>query len=216
VNAERFARLRRALERRQPDLTVLMDGVHKPHNFSAILRSCDATGAMRAHVVPPRSGVEVHHGASAGSKKWVRVRRHASTGDAVEHLSGRGFTILAAHPSDTSVDFREIDFTRPTAVMMGAEKDGVSDEGLRLADGHIVIPTVGMVHSLNVSVATALILFEAMRQRELAGMYEKSRLPPGVFERRLFEWAHPRVAAGLRREGRPYPGLTEDGQILRE
>jgi len=122
---------------------------------------------------------------------------------------------VAAHPSDASVDFRTIDFTRPTAVMMGGELHGVTDAGLALADRHVSIPMAGMVHSLNVSVATGLVLFEAMRQRERAGMYDESRLPPEVFERTLFEWAHPSVAAALRDAGRPYPPLTADGEIVR-
>lgn len=214
MTPERFGRLRRALTRRQPDLTVLMDRVNKSHNFSAILRNCDATGVLEAHVVPPAKGLDLHHGTSAGTKKWVEVRRHDAVAEAVTHLKDRGFTILAAHPSDDSVDFREIDYTGPTAVMMGAELHGVSPEGLQLADRHVVIPMSGMVHSLNVSVATALILFEAMRQRESAGLYAESRLAPDDFDRRLFEWAYPSIAANRRKKGRGYPALTDEGELL--
>ena len=214
MTPERFARLRRALTRRQPDLTVLMEGVHKSHNFSAILRNCDAVGVLEAHVVPPEEGIDVHHGTSAGTKRWIEVHRHGSVAGAVEGLKERGFSVLAAHPSPESVDFREVDYTVPTALMMGAELHGVSDEGLRLADRHVVIPMLGMVHSLNVSVATALLLFESARQREARGMYDGSRLTPEDFDRRLFEWAYPSIAARRRRAGRPYPGLSEDGEIL--
>lgn len=214
MTPERFARLRRALSRRQPDLTVLMDRVNKSHNFSAILRNCDATGVLEAHVVPPEHGLDLHHGTSAGTKKWVEVHRHRGVGSAVAHLKGLGFTLLAAHPSEGSVDFREVDYTVPTAIVMGAELHGVSPEGLGLADRHIVIPMSGMVHSLNVSVATALILFEAMRQREAAGLYDRSRLPPEEFERRLFEWAYPSIAASRRAAERAYPELTDDGELV--
>lgn len=214
MNPDRFRRLRRTLSRRQPDLTVLMDHVHKSHNFSAILRNCDAVGVLEAHVVTPDEGLDLHHGTSAGTKKWVHVRRHSHVGAAVEHLRERAFHVLAAHPSHDSVDFREVDYTCPTALMMGAELHGVSDEGLRLADAHVRIPMLGMVHSLNVSVATALLLFEASRQRRAAGMYDQSRLDPESFERRLFEWAYPSIALKRRREDQPYPKLTEDGQII--
>ena len=214
MTPERFARIRRALSRRQPDLTVLMDRVNKSHNFSAILRNCDATGVLAAHVVPPDRGLDLHHGTSAGTKKWVDVRRHDDVESAAAHLHEEGFTLLAAHPSEASVDFRDVDYTRPTAVMMGAELHGVSPEGLQLADRHIVIPMAGMVHSLNVSVATALILFEAKRQRTEAGMYEESRLPPEEFERRLFEWSYPSIAASRRTAGRPYPELTDEGDLV--
>ena len=126
----------------------------------------------------------------------------------------RGFRVVAAHPSDDSVDFRDVDYTEPTALMMGAELHGVSDEGLKASDARVRIPMRGMAHSLNVSVATALLLFEAARQRQAAGLYDESRLEPGEFDRALFEWAYPSVAAARRDEGRPYPDLTEDGQII--
>ncbi|MDE3001858.1 MAG: tRNA (guanosine(18)-2'-O)-methyltransferase TrmH [Gemmatimonadota bacterium] len=216
MTPERFARLRQALSRRQPDLTVLMDQVNKSHNFSAILRNCDAAGVLGVHVVPPERGLDLHHGTSAGSKKWVQVHRHPDIASAVHALKRQGLTVLAAHPSTSSVDFREIDYTKPTAIMMGAELHGVSDEGLALADQHLLIPMLGMVHSLNVSVATALILFEAARQRSDAGLYNTCRLEAEDFERRLFEWAYPSIASARRQEGRPYPGLTEGGEIIRD
>jgi tRNA (guanosine-2'-O-)-methyltransferase len=215
MNPERFARLRRALERRQPDLTVVMDRVSKAYNFSAMVRSCDAVGVLDAHVVPPYGGLDVHNAMSAGTKKWVAVHRHANVTEALEPLKASGFQVLAAHPSDGSIDFRDADYTGPTAVLMGAERPGVSPEGLNLADRHIVIPMLGMVHSLNVSVATALILFEAARQREKAGMYLESRLSANEFDRRLFEWAYPSIAASRNRSGRPYPPLTADGELIR-
>ena len=216
MNPERFARLRRALTRRQPDLTVLMDRVNKSHNFSAIVRNCDAVGVLEAHVVPPETGLDIHHGSSAGTRKWVSVRRHADVPSAVAHLKEGGFAVLAAHPSASAVDYREVDYTVPSAIVMGAELHGVSDEGLRLADTHVTIPMAGMVHSLNVSVATALLLFEASRQRQAAGMYDESRLSREEFERRLFEWAYPSLASVRRRDGRRYPPLSEEGDIIRD
>lgn len=213
---QRFHRLRAVLTRRQPDLTVLMERVHKTHNLSAILRNCDAVGVLEAHAVPPEDGLELHHGTSAGTKKWIPVRRHDDVDAAVSHLQEAGFTVLAAHPGPDAVDFRTVDLTRPTALMMGSELDGVSERGLEIADAHVVIPMMGMVRSLNVSVATALVLYEAQRQRAAAGMYEASRLPDEAFRRILFEWAHPEVARMRREEGRPYPELDEDGAILRD
>jgi tRNA (guanosine-2'-O-)-methyltransferase len=204
------------LRRRQPDLTVLMEKVHKSHNFSAILRSCDAVGVLEAHVIPPDEGLPLHHGTSAGTRKWIEVRHHPDVASAVAHLHAGGFQVLAAHPSPEARDFRDADFTRPTAVMMGAELHGLSPEGLDLADTHVVIPMLGMVHSLNVSVATALILYEAQRQRDEAGMYDECRIPREEIERLRFEWAYPSLAARLRRAGRTYPRLDDEGQILRD
>ncbi|MEC7386210.1 MAG: tRNA (guanosine(18)-2'-O)-methyltransferase TrmH [Gemmatimonadota bacterium] len=216
MHPERFHRLRTVLECRQPDLTILMDRVNKSHNFSAILRNCDAVGVLRAHVVPPEEGLVLHHGTSAGTRKWVQVHRHKNVEDAARVLKQEGYRLIAAHPSEAAVDFREADYTSPTAILVGAELHGVSEAGLETADLCVRIPMTGMVKSLNVSVATSLLLFEAFRQRQAAGMYEKSRLSPSEFEQLLFEWSWPSVAAAKRRDGKPYPSLGADGEILPE
>lgn len=191
-----------------------MDGVHKSHNFSAILRSCDAVGVLEAHVVAPEGAVAVHHATSAGTKKWISVQGHADVVAAATHLRARGFRIVAAHPSASALDYRDADYTVPTALVLGAELHGVSAEALAAADVHITIPMVGLVHSLNVSVASALVLFEAYRQRSAAGMYARSRMSPQEFASRLFEWAHPTLARRRREAGRAYPPLGPDGEVL--
>ena len=211
MTPERFDRIREVLTARQPDLTVLMERVNKTHNFSAILRNCDAVGILSAHAVVPDKGIDLHHATSAGTAQWVQVRTHEDTGSAVQALRDEGFTILAAHVSDRAVDYREVDYTRPTALMMGAELYGISDEGLEAADQHVVVPMRGFVRSLNVSVATALLLFEAHRQRSEAGMYDASRLDPATFDKLLFEWTYPREARIFRERAEPYPALAEDG-----
>lgn len=211
MTPERFRRLRAALERRQPDLTVLMERVNKSHNFSAILRNCDAAGVLQAHMVPPDGQLPVHGRTSAGTSQWVPVERHASTADALAHLRANGFRVVAAHPAPDALDYRDYDFTQPTAIMMGAELLGVSDEGLELADDHVVIPMEGLARSLNVSVATALLLFEARRQREDAGRFAHRQISDELYRERIFEWAYPRQARILREEGREYPELDDDG-----
>ena len=96
MTPERFARLRRVLERRQPDLTVLMEHVNKTHNFSAILRNCDAVGILKAHAVMPEKGIDLHHHTSAGTTKWVEVQVHETVVAAIDHLHQAGFIVLAA------------------------------------------------------------------------------------------------------------------------
>ena len=107
-----------------------------------------------------------------------------------------------------------MDYTRPTALLMGAELYGVSDTGLDLADEHLTIPMMGMVHSLNVSVATALLLYEAQKQRFAAGMYDECRLDPAAFQRILFRWTHPVLARHLDAQGTPYPTLDDHGDPM--
>lgn len=214
MTPERFQRLQAVLDRRQPDLTVLMEGVHKPHNLAAVLRSCDAVGVLEAHAVAPAEGFSAPHLTSGGSAKWVPVRMHPATGEAVDWLHARGFRVLAAHPAADAVDYRRAGLAEPVAFLLGTELYGVSDEALAAADGAVSLPMAGMVRSLNVSVAAALLLYEAYRQRDAAGMYDAPRLDPERYRRILFRWAHPRVAAECRRRGLPYPALDAEGEIV--
>lgn len=213
MTPKRYAKLRCVLDRRQPDLTVFLDNVHKTHNFSAIVRSCDAVGVFEAHAVWPHSRLRPNHVTSGGTAKWVRVCVHPDLDSAASVLRGKGMRIVAAHPDAGACDYREIDFTRPTAILLGAELDGVSEAGLRHADVRVAVPMAGMVDSLNVSVAAAILLFEAKRQRESAGLYRSPRLDPEVYARTLFEWCHPEVAAYCRRSNQSYPALDENGDI---
>lgn len=220
MTPERYAKILRVLSKRQPTLTVLMDEVNKPHNLSAIVRTCDAVGVLQAHAVPPRGGRLVDfdghtfEATSGSAHKWVPVQKHADAVGAVRDLQGQGFQVLATHLSQRSVDYREVDYTRPTCVLLGAEKWGVGDEAADAADHNIIIPMFGMVQSLNVSVAAATILFEAQRQRLAAGMYGAPQLSDEDLRRWAFEWAYPDLAPGYRERGEAYPALDEHGQIL--
>jgi tRNA (guanosine-2'-O-)-methyltransferase len=188
VTEARRRRIEEVLRRRQPDLTVLLENVHKPHNLSAILRSCDAVGVLEAHAVNPTGGVPTFNETSGGSHKWVYLRVHPDIQTAIGHLRERGFRIYATALREDALDFREVDYTQPTAILLGAEKWGVSQEALALSHGAIKIPMLGMVQSLNVSVAAAVILFEAQRQRLKAGLYEHPRLDPELYQRVLEDW----------------------------
>lgn len=184
----RRRRIEEVLRRRQPDLTVLLENVHKPHNLSAILRSCDAVGVLEAHAVNPTGGVPTFNETSGGSHKWVYLRVHPSIQEAISFLKERGFRVYATALREDAQDFREVDYTKPTAILLGAEKWGVSQEALALSHGAIQIPMLGMVQSLNVSVAAAVILFEAQRQRLKAGLYEHPRLDPDLHQKVLEDW----------------------------
>lgn len=213
MTPERFAKLKAALNRRQPDLTVVSEDVHKLHNISALLRSCDAAGVFEMHAVTQDAELRTHHRMAGGSRRWVKVRRHTSTIDPLVTLKNNNFQIYAAHISDSSLDYRDVDYTRPTAIILGAELLGVSADAARMADTHIRIPMYGLVESLNVSVANALILYEALRQRESAGLYNECRIDTRTRERTLFEWCYPGIASTCRRKKIPYPGLDEEGSL---
>lgn len=214
MNPQRYARICEMLARRQPDLTVCMEQVHKPHNVSAIVRTADAVGVHEVHAVWPSSRMRTMASAAAGSNSWVQVKTHPTIGDAVGHLKGQGMQILATHLSDKAVDFREIDYTRPTCILMG-QKNRHHSGSFRPGRPDIIIPMIGMVQSLNVSVASALILYEAQRQRQNAGMYrrENSMLPDEEQQRLLFEGGYPVLANVAKRKGLPYPRVNELGEV---
>ncbi|HEX3130536.1 MAG TPA: tRNA (guanosine(18)-2'-O)-methyltransferase TrmH [Thermoanaerobaculia bacterium] len=214
---KRFHRVREVLDRRQPDLTVLMEDVQIPRNFAALLRTCDAVGVLEAHAVWRIGGqLKISRPASGGTRKWVPVRRYRDLESAAATLKGRGFRILAAHPADRAVDYREVDYTLPTAVLLGQEETGVTPQAVEMADDLVVIPMMGMGLSLNVSVAAALILFEARRQRAAAGLYDQRRLDPELYERLLFEWTYPVLARLCQKKKVAYPRLGPEGEILGE
>ncbi|MFW6330201.1 MAG: tRNA (guanosine(18)-2'-O)-methyltransferase TrmH [Gemmatimonadota bacterium] len=215
MTPERFRRLQRILARRQHDLTVLMDRVHKPHNLGAVVRTCDAVGIARVHIVPTEDYYE--RGRTAmGASRYVRVSRHHSLDAAIGRLHERGIRVVAAHPGPGAADFRALDYTRPTALLLGTELEGLSTEAIAAADAHAAVPMYGAVRSLNVSVAAAIILYEAERQRARAGFYDRALPDDDATRRTLFEWAYPRIAALCRRRGVAYPRLTARGEIAGE
>ena len=213
MTPERHRRLCAALDRRQPDLSVILEGVHKPHNINAIVRTCDAVGVLDVHAVLPENRARASASSAMGSQRWVYVHEHDSGPDAVAAARAQGQQVLAAHFSDTAVPYREVDFTRPTAVLFGTEKFGITERTVAAVDQHVIIPMMGMVSSFNVSVAAAIILSEACEQRRAAGLYQQRRLSEARYQHAFFRWAHPRLAAYCERYGVPSPALDDEGRI---
>ena len=214
MTPDRREKLDAVLDRRQPDLTVLSENLHKPKNFSALVRTCDAVGIHEVNVVPGEFHPRRHWHTSSGTEKWIGVQTHKTIAAAAATLKARGFRLVAAHISEQASDFREVDYTLPTALLIGTELFGVSDEALKHVDQQISIPMQGMSQSLNVSVAAALVLYEAQRQRQLAGMYDESRLDEATRTRLRFEWMHPVVTDFCQQRGLDYPELDEEGEII--
>lgn len=175
----RQARIRTVLSRRQPDLTVVLEDVHDPHNASAVLRSCDGVGVLDVHLayvheVPPRTSFA--RTTSASAAKWMRLHYHESIDACYEALRRDGFRIYATALGRESVDLYSVDLAEPSALVFGNEMRGVSDAAVTGADATVYIPMQGMVESLNISVACAVSLYEAMRQRLVVGAYDHSSL----------------------------------------
>ena len=200
------------------DLTVLLEHVEKPHNLSAILRSCDAVGALEAHIVSLQGRPRTFNSTAQGSQKWVPLNDHPTIETAIGSLKDRGFRVYGTHLGVEAKDYRDCDFTGPTAFVLGAEKWGLTDQARDLMDEALFIPMRGMVQSLNVSVATATLLFEALRQRQAAGTApsQGEGLSADHYTKLLFEWSYPQVANWCREQGRPYPELNADGELLED
>ncbi|MDR1777484.1 MAG: tRNA methyltransferase [Desulfovibrio sp.] len=186
---ERRARLARVLACRQPDLTLVLANIHDPHNVSAIYRSCDAAGVGKVHLYYTDTPFPDLGGkSSASARKWVESERHADSGSLLRSLRAQGMRVLATGFSNAATSLRDWDFTGPTAIILGNEHSGVEKSLLDLADGELYIPMHGMVQSFNVSVAAAIILAEAVRQREAAGMYASPRMDEAVLSAKLEAW----------------------------
>lgn len=214
MTPQRYKKIKQALQLRQPDLTVVMENVHKAHNLAAIARTCDAVGVPEIHAITKQDSLSLTEDAASGSGRWVNVVIHKNLDSAYTFLRYKNHQILTAHFSMDAVDFRDIDFTIPTAIVVGQELEGISKEAVNKADKSIIIPMYGMVQSLNVSVATAIILYEAQRQRNAKGLYNNASIDPIKMNDFIFEKGYPRLAQMYKKEGRDFPMLDEEGQII--
>lgn len=213
MSQERLSKVKSVLNQRQEDASVILDSVHKAHNLSAIIRTCDAVGIPTVNAIENQKGdIRTYAGATAGTHKWIELIRHKNITTLIQEQQTKGRKVLAAHLSADAVDFRDVDYTQPVTFLMGAEKTGVSDEAAELVDQHITIGMHGMVESLNVSVAFALIAFEFERQRKAAGFYDLPSQNPQL-DKTIFEWMQPKMARYYQRHEEAYPALDEDGDL---
>jgi len=175
----RLARIDDALTRKQPTLQVMLDNVHSSQNLSAVIRSADAVGVLDIYYsTKVNETLRIHKTITQGAHRWTH-RYRMNDADKVAFLKQKkeqGFQVVVTHLEERALSYREIDYTKPTLLVMGNEKEGVSPEVIAHADEVIIIPMQGMVQSLNVSVATALILYEAQRQLENAGRYDTPQI----------------------------------------
>jgi tRNA (guanosine-2'-O-)-methyltransferase len=188
---KRLQKMERILNFRQPDLTVVCENIHDPHNVSAILRSCDAVGVPVLHLLyTSEKFPKLGRKSSASANKWIEVKKHKKYLDLRAVLQKQQMTVYATALDPSARNIYEIDWTMPAAILVGNEHRGVSDEALQIADQKIYIPMFGMVESLNVSVATAVILYEVCRQRWQAGRYQIKK-DQNWLRNNLAKWSKP-------------------------
>lgn len=192
MKERRRQRLRDVAYRRQLNLTVILENVHDQHNIGAVLRSCDSVGIKEVFVLYSEpdivvKNVKVGKRTSAGTRKWVDVHFFTDMSACFAAVRSRYDRILATHLDEKALSFYELDLTQSTALLFGNEHEGVSAEALSYADGNFIIPQQGMVQSLNISVACAVTLYEAYRQREAKGCYGSNNLASAEEREALFQ-----------------------------
>ncbi len=208
MTKKRYQRITNVLSHRQKDLTILAEDVYKPHNLSAILRTCDSVGIGKAYAVNPTGGVPTFSASSSSADKWVELEVHKTIEEAISEIKSQGMQIYAAHFSSDAVDYRNIDYTQPSCILLGNERSGVTDKAAQLADKRIIIPMFGMLPSLNVSVAAAIILFEAQGQRLKTGLYNKPQLKEQEMNDIAYSWYRPKEAAEFKSKGLDFPKVN--------
>jgi len=215
VLPKRFKKIKDVLNSRMQNLTVLIESVNKPHNISAIIRSCDAAGVYQANFICSQSEVKTFNSTAQGSQKWVKLRNHESYLSASNTLRKKGFKLYGTSLNENSIDYRDLDFTQNTCFVLGAEKWGLSKELIEQVDESIYIPMNGMVQSLNVSVAGAILLFEAVRQRKNKNLIPSrgEGLNKEEYKKTLFEWTYPELIPIYKKLNKDYPDLNENGEF---
>ncbi len=192
VVESRLSRINAVLDKRQPDLRVFMERVVNYHNVSAILRTADAVGVLHVHYFH-EGELPINDAVTRGAHQWLVLHREEDVAEGLKRLKAKGFQIVATGLFPETVHFREVDYTRPTVIVVGHELEGISEVVRAEADLIVKIPMYGMVQSLNVSVATAVILYEAERQRVEAGLYETPRLSLEERQEILDRWTYENV-----------------------
>ncbi len=190
MTPERQERLLAVLNKRQNNITVVLENVFDPHNISAVMRTCDAVGIQDIYVLNTKIARHKKFGqkSSSSAAKWLTIHQFTDAADCFVHLRRNYKLILTTHLSSDAIALHDIDFTGSVALVFGNEHEGVSEEIRAMADGNFIIPQVGIIKSLNISVACAVTVYEAMRQKTLAGHYNQQALGSERYNVLLQEW----------------------------
>ena len=186
---ERLEKIIQTLKARQFSLSVVMENIHDPHNVSAVFRTCDAVGVPKISLLyTVDTFPKISKTSSSSANKWIEIDKYNNTGKCFDELHKQGFKIYASMLNKKTVNLYDIDLTQKIVLVFGNEQRGVSPEAEKLADETFYIPMRGMIQSLNVSVAAAVTLYEAQRQRVLNGLYQKSELSRQQLDELIEKW----------------------------
>lgn len=191
MTPERRNKLLAVIEKRQTDLTVVLENVFDPHNVSAIMRTCDAVGVQDLYVVNTRTPLHKKYGfkSSRSANRWITVHQYANVEECFKEVRRHYSKILTTRLNNDLVGLYSMNLLGSMAIVFGNECYGVSDEVQEYADGSFIIPQVGMIESLNISVACAVTLYEVFRQKTMAGHYEKQSLGGDKLSQLYKDWS---------------------------
>jgi len=190
MTPERNNRLNSVLNKRQDDITVVLENVFDPHNISAVMRTCDSVGIQEIFILNSRIGPHKKWGvrSSSSAAKWLTVHQFTDLALCFSALRQRYSTILTTHLSGDASDLYALDLTGSVALVFGNERDGVSEDTGHKSDGNFIIPQVGIIQSLNISVACAVTIYEAFRQKSAAGHFNQPKLKGPFLDNLRIEW----------------------------
>jgi tRNA (guanosine-2'-O-)-methyltransferase len=191
MTPEREHRITSVLDKRQGNLTIVLENVFDPHNISAVMRTCDAVGVQDIYILNSRIPRHKKWGAKSSSSaaQWLTIHQFTDPRECFGELRQRADHIFTTHLAADAVSLYDMDLTGRVALVFGNEHSGVSDEIRELADGNFIIPQVGIIRSLNISVACAVTLYEAFRQKSAAGQYAEQGLEPAHYDQLLKQWS---------------------------
>ena len=197
MTTEREQRITSVLDKRQDNLTIVLENVFDPHNISAVMRTCDAVGVQDLFILNTKIPRHKKWGAKSSSSaaQWLTIHQYTDARECFSELRRRADRIVTTHLSGDAVSLYQMDLTSRIALVFGNEHSGVSDEIRALADGNFIIPQVGIIKSLNISVACAVSLYEAFRQKSAAGQYDRPGLEPARYDSLLKEWSRGQLSS---------------------
>ena len=193
MTPERTEKIKQVISHRQNDLVVVLENVFDPHNIFAVMRTCDAVGVQDLYLLNTRVNNKMHKSfgkySSAGAKGWLTIHDYQDTTACMEAVRKKCDKLYATHLGIESKKLYDLNLTERVALIFGNEKDGVTEACLKYCDGNFIIPQVGMVQSLNISAACAITLYEAFRQRDIAGFYNgEPRLSQSEINELALKW----------------------------
>ena len=202
LTENRKERFLNVLKNRTRHFTVAVEDVFQMHNTSAVMRSCEVFGIQELNIIEQRFGKRIDKEIAMGAQKWVDINAFDSITGCLDNLQSRGYQIIATTPHEDDCLLEDFDISKPSALFFGTERDGLSEEIIKRADGSLKIPMVGFTESLNISVSAAIIiqnLTERLRKSNIQWQLSENEL----IEKRL-QWAKNSIKDIKRIEARYY------------